>query len=179
MSFYGGAGNSLTINLASQSVIWQWAAFGYTTMSLVHAGVRIGSSAALGAGTVLQIDASKTVASAGGAAWSGVLVDTSTLTLTGTTTTAVVSLVRFATPTITDVSACTVTKAATVTISGPPAAGGSVTITQALALNVEAGVVFLGNSTAPAGNPTSGIYLWSESGTLKTRNAAGTTITIN
>jgi hypothetical protein len=67
--------------------------------------------------------------------------DSVTLTFTGTTTVDAIQYVRFNGFTITDASALTVTKAATVAIAGPPISAGSVTITTPLALDVETGVV--------------------------------------
>jgi hypothetical protein len=69
--------------------------------------------------------------------------DAVTLTLTGTThhTGSNLALARFVAPTITDASAVTVDVASTMTITGAPAAGGSVTLTKPLALWVQAGNV--------------------------------------
>jgi hypothetical protein len=62
-----------------------------------------------------------------------------TLTLTGTTTTSRVGGARFNAPTITDSSAVTVTKAATLIVTGAPTAAGSATIGTSLALDIESG----------------------------------------
>lgn len=87
----------------------------------------------------IRFQFNRTVASAAGLTWDNYLFDTDTLTLTGGTTTDSVRKIRIAAPTITDGSAVTVTKAATVSIAGAPTAAGSVTITTPLALDIESG----------------------------------------
>lgn len=86
----------------------------------------------------------KTLASATSLTYNGFSLPATTLTLTGTTAITTASGLNFASiaaPTYTDSSSVTVTNAATLTILGAPAAGGSVTITNAIALWVQAGLV--------------------------------------
>jgi len=65
--------------------------------------------------------------------------DAVTLTLTGSTSVDAAWLARFVAPTITDASAVTIAKAATLSISGAPAQAGSAVITTPLAFDIESG----------------------------------------
>ena len=94
----------------------------------------------------LSVNGTKSKPSAAGATWDALALPAATLTLTGTThvTTATgVNLVSLYGSTITDSSAVTVDLASTLYIGGPPAAGGSVTLTTPLALWVDSGVTRL------------------------------------
>lgn len=102
----------------------------------------------------VAVKCTKSVASAAGAIWDAVVVDASTLTVTGgtqVTTARGLSLVVINGPTITDSSAVTVDQAATVYISAAPTAGGSVTITNKYALWVDAGTTRLDGTLIAGG----------------------------
>lgn len=104
----------------------------------------------------VEITPTTTRASAAGATLNSVNVKAATITVTGTTTTGILNLVTINAPTITDSSAVTITNAATVHISGPPAAAGSVTITYPMALFVESGQVYCGGSLQVVGTTALG-----------------------
>jgi hypothetical protein len=99
------------------------------------------------AGQKIKIAGDVSLASSAGLAWDPLHVAGGTLTLTGTTTVDSLRAARFTAPTITDGSAVTVTKAATVSIAGAPTAAGSVTIGTALALDIESGAWAHHNAT--------------------------------
>ena len=82
--------------------------------------------------------AAPTIASATTAEFTTFRVSPPTITLTGgTQVTSVMDSILINVPTITDTTAITIDKAATLTIAGNPTAGGSVTITAPRALNVD------------------------------------------
>lgn len=86
----------------------------------------------------------QTIQSAASISWGNFVVSGSTLTLIGTNAvTGAIAQTQFTSSTITDSSACIVTSACTVGITGAPVAGGSVTLTNAWALNILAGNVGL------------------------------------
>jgi len=91
------------------------------------------------AGQKLRVVGSTSLASAAGTTWDVVYVASDTLTITGGTTTDSIRKVRIEAPTLTDASALTITKAATLSIGGAPISGGSVTILTGLALDIEGG----------------------------------------
>ena len=110
--------------------------------------------------TSLSLTGTATKPSSASAAWNALSLPAATLTLTGTThvtTTTGVNLVSLTAPTITDVSSVTVDIASTLYVGGPPAAGGSVTLTTPLSLWVDSGnarfdgQVGIGVATTPAG----------------------------
>lgn len=98
----------------------------------------------------------RTVASATSAELSGFHVASATITLTGTTqTTTATGFVRLGQATLTDGSAVTVDTYATLYIKDAPTSAGSVTLTAAYALWVDAGNVRLdGNLTVSGGTIT-------------------------
>lgn len=105
---------------------------------------------------------SQTTASTSGATWDGFSIGTSTLTFSGSTnvTTATgVDLAKISIPTITSSSSLTVTNAATLTIMGAPAQGGSTTITNAYSLWVQAGKVRLDGAFQLTTSPTNNYVL--------------------
>ncbi|MBI2644291.1 MAG: hypothetical protein HYW95_02140 [Candidatus Wildermuthbacteria bacterium] len=95
----------------------------------------------------LKAGTAPTIASAAGAEYTTLTVTPPTITLTGTTqVTSQMDSILINVPTITDSSSVTVDKAATLTIAGAPSAGGSVTITDALSLAVNAGDSYFGGN---------------------------------
>lgn len=74
--------------------------------------------------TRLLVQADKSVVSAAGAVWDGIKFGASTLTLSGVTTVTELAFGRLERPTITDVSALTITTAGTLVIDGEPIAAG-------------------------------------------------------
>ena len=86
-----------------------------------------------------------TIASATGAEYTTLTITPPTVTLTGTTqVTSQMDSVLISAPTITDASAVTVDRAATLTISAGPTASGSLLIANDLALSVVAGNIGFG-----------------------------------
>lgn len=133
--------NTGTIQSVADKVIFYNAAATEAGRFTINGNLLLGTITDV-ASTKVRILASKTVVAAAGAVWDGVDTMTSTLTLTGATnvTTATgVNLAVFRAPTITDASVSVVSFAATVAIAGPPVAAGSVTITNAWSLWVQAG----------------------------------------
>lgn len=116
---------------------------GSTMMVLAPDGrlaLNLGNTTEADIGSFLHVKASKSLASAAGVLWDGINFDTSTLTLTGSTQcNASLNFVTVEAPTITDASAVTVDYAATVYISGPPVAAGSVTLTDSYSFRVASG----------------------------------------
>jgi hypothetical protein len=100
----------------------------------------------------------RTIASAAGAAIDDVKVQASTTTLTGTTTVTALNKVGIYQPTITDSSPVTVTDASTFYVDNAPAAGGSVTLSNAWAIRVGAGNVKFPGTGNVLGTITSGIW---------------------
>lgn len=93
-----------------------------------------------------------TIASAAGVTYHQVGIGAETVTLTGTTTVTAMSGLdlNLGAPTITDSSVVTVTKASTLNVA-PPVAGGSVTITNAYAIETSGNVLIGGNATISGG----------------------------
>lgn len=93
----------------------------------------------------------KTVASAAGAVWDGILVDGG-LNLTGVVTVTEVAKVRMPTGTIAgDTATVTITDAATLQIDQAPSAGTNVVLTNSWALRVKAGATEIGGALAHTG----------------------------
>jgi fibronectin-binding autotransporter adhesin len=112
-----------------------------------------------------------TFASASGSSYNLVQIGAGTLTLSGgTNVTALHGLVLnlSSQPTVTSSSSTTVTTASTMYIAGAPVAGGSVTLTNAYALYVAAGVAYFGGGITGSG--TTGA-LTAGSGILNTANS--------
>lgn len=85
---------------------------------------------------------------------------------------------RIQAPTYSFVGASTITTASTLSISGPPAAGTNATITNAYALNVESGKIYITNpenstSALTIGGTTSGISLLGNSSSRITFGTSG------
>jgi hypothetical protein len=103
----------------------------------------VGIAATPAASSRLQLTASYTIASAAGAVWDGVNFAASTASITGNTgiTTATgFNLCTIATPTIVgDTATCTIDKAASLTVLGPPTAGANITIATPLSFWSQAG----------------------------------------
>jgi hypothetical protein len=98
------------------------------------------------------IGGAESIASGAGVTWDPFKYGADTLTLTGTTGVTSIRYARFEAPTITDASSVLIDKAATVSIGGAPAAAGSAAITDALALDVVAGLAnFGGGVRIPSG----------------------------
>jgi len=99
-----------------------------------------------------------------------------TLTLTGTTTVTALDGIGIdvTQPTITDASSVTVTTASTVAIEGAPIAAGSVTITNAYALNVKAGSSHFGGSVVVGGATVNSLSNGGTQTTLEVNRAGGT-----
>jgi hypothetical protein len=93
--------------------------------------------------------------------WKGFNFDTSTLTLTaGGVAPTSLSAAYFAAPVITSAGAYVIPAAATVTIAGPPTAGGALTITATLALNILSGALQSAGqfyTTLTGGGPAAGM----------------------
>lgn len=144
----------------------------YSTLNVL-----IGSSSD-DAATRLKVVASKTVASAVGAVWNGFKLGASTLTLTGNTTpTGILAAAKFEGPTITDATAITGVRAATLWVSGDPAAGGSVTLATGGVADVAAmrvdGSSYLGGVTRIGRSGTEAmINVSSTDGSLSSPNAS-------
>ncbi len=112
------------------------------------------------ANSKMRILGTTTLGSTGALAWNAFEVVSSTLTLTGTTTVnGPLSLVNFVGPTITDSSAVTVTQAVTLNITAAPTAGGSVTLTETLALAVQAGNVRFNGNLGIGATPTNDLHV--------------------
>lgn len=94
-----------------------------------------------------------TIASATSATLDDLKVSAATTTITGNTGSPITALskVHILQPTFTDSSSVTVTTAATLTIDNAPAQAGSVTITNAYALNVAAGSSLFGGKVFMSG----------------------------
>lgn len=110
-------------------------------------------------------------ASASGSKWDGLKIDPITATFTGgaaITTATGVNLFDVEAPTITSSSATTIAVASTLSLGGPPVAGGSVTITSPYTLNVRSGNAFFGGSIAIANTlatPGSGVIVTTDAPT--------------
>lgn len=100
----------------------------------------------------------RTIASSSGAALDDINVQAATSTLTGTTTVTKFSKVGIYRPTFTDVSAVTITDAATLYVDNSPLAAGSVTQTNAWAIRVGAGNVSFPGTGNVLGTITSGTW---------------------
>lgn len=102
----------------------------------------------------------RSIASATGATWDDVLVSAATTTITGNTGSPITSFfkVRIQQPTITDSSAVTITDAATLNVTGPPNASGSVTITNPWSIRVGTGNVSFPGTGNLLGTITSGVW---------------------
>ena len=102
----------------------------------------------------------RTITSATAATLRDLYVQAATTTITGNTGSPITSLskVYFGQPTLTDASAVTVTDAATLYIDNAPAAAGSVTITNAWAIQVAAGNVKFAGTGNNVGTITTGTW---------------------
>jgi hypothetical protein len=120
-----------------------------TAQSVFLGPLAVGGSGSVTGPSFFQVTPTAKVATAASATWDGLSVLPATLTLTGgthVTTTKGVNLVTVNAPTVTDTTAVVVDLAATLAITGPPAATGLVTLTNPYAFWVQAGTTRLGGN---------------------------------
>lgn len=178
----GITGGALTTN---RSVRFQPITVAFTTASTLTNAINVDIGGAPGSGNAnttilnpssLRIGGSATYLSNASLSYKNVLLASHTVTLSGTTTvtsTTPQSQLSVGTLTLTDASSCTVDFAASVYITGPVVAAGSVTITNSYAFwsdsgnNRFDGNVIIGGALA-AGSTASGVLALSNGATAPT-----------
>lgn len=122
----------------------------------------------------------QTIVSAGAAVWSDLELSDSTMTLTGTTTVNALARAYIGGGTITDSSSVTVTSATTMFVAAPPAAAGSVTITNPWAFRVGSGNAGLPaggylnfGATGSSSSGTNGYGIRDNGGVMEKKNSGG------